>query len=597
MTTRPPAASLINDLAPLRPGRQLHDHLLVALTGPSSFARGQAGALDRAAWIVLGVVSVISAGLLLWLNRGTTFFIDELVWFSDLSTYSDLTSVLVPHNSHLHGTTRSAYWLVMEIFGTHYTIFRGLGVASVVLGSVVLFVYGKRRIGAPAALAPTILLLFFGSAWQHVVDPIGFTVIFSVSAGVAALIALDRRDRRGDAIACGLICLSVFTFSTGLPYVVGAAISVLSQPDRRRRAWIFLMPLLLYTAWWLWARHYGQGRTTLDNIDNIVPFFALSLAVVTGALTGVNVPFSRFGDSPAPIAEAPPSSLGWIVAAAFVAALGWRLVRGRVPNSLYVSVGILVTYWLAGALSDPEFFNTQAETVRYVYPGSMAVLLVGIDIVAGLRIPRGAWIGATCVVVFSLAMNLVFLRDGAGHLRDVSTTTKADLAALELAATSLAERGPTASPAALAPAPALQGFGFDPDEYLASVAMYGSPAYDLEGLTGQSPDVRRQVDAGLIGTYGVTITTSPRPADPRRCEQADASLGPIELPLGGAELRPRGPEPAQLDLARFSDPPGVAIGTLAGSSWSSVTIPPDAAPESWKAIVPGGGALTICSLE
>jgi hypothetical protein len=228
---------------------------------------------ERLAWWLLAAAVIASATLLLWLNRGTNFFNDELTWFADLSGPNDLESILTPHYSHLIGTTRLVYLLSADWIGPDYTLMRILGVAGVLLTATLFFVWAKRRIGPGWALLPAVLLLFYGSAWQHVVGSVGFTVTFSVALGIGALIAVERGGRRNDLLACGLIVFSVFTYTVGLAYLVGLAISVLLRSDRFRRAWIFLVPLALYATWWIWAQQFDQGRTEFVGITSIVKFF------------------------------------------------------------------------------------------------------------------------------------------------------------------------------------------------------------------------------------------------------------------------------------------------------------------------------------
>ena len=74
---------------------------------PASAARGWPRGCSRASRLA-------AAALLLWLNRGTSFYSDELAWFADLSGRNDLDSILTPHNSHLIGTTRLVYLPVID---------------------------------------------------------------------------------------------------------------------------------------------------------------------------------------------------------------------------------------------------------------------------------------------------------------------------------------------------------------------------------------------------------------------------------------------------------------------------------------------------
>ncbi len=556
--------------------------------------------------LVLVIAAIGSAALLLWLNRGTTFYFDEMNWFSDLSRPADLASILHPHNSHLIGTARLMFLAIAELFGPDYVVVRIIAAASVLLSSALLYVWARRRIGAAWALLPAILLLFYGSAWQHVAGPIGFTITFSIALGLAALLVLERNDRRGDVLACVFVSLSVFTYTIGLGYLVGVAILVLMRKGRWRRAWIFLVPLLLYVAWYLWSQQFDQGRTTIANAGNVASFFALSMAVVGGALSGVSIPFSRFGDGD-PISKASPHFAGWIAGALLAAFVIWRIGRGGASKTIYASIGIVATYWLAGALADPIFFATQADAVRYVYPGSVGVLLVLIDAGRGIRI-RGGWaIALIAVFAFSLAMNLAFLRDGATYLRSHSTTVRTQLAMLELGNGWLPGDGPRddAGEARFEVAPTISylASGPDRDDYLAVVAQYGSPAFNLDQIRDLPLAHREEADKALVVTYSMGLNPSDPPASRDTCQVVSAGESPVELPvgddpIGGVYVKARGPEAVTLAVSRFADMPDAAIGQAEpGAGWFRVLIPSDPAPEPWLGKLTTGKSAVICGLS
>ena len=196
---------------------------------------------------------VCSAGLMLWLNRGGTYFSDDLAWFAfspDLSA----RDLLEPHYGHLIALPRLLYKAVLETLGSSYLTFRILLAIVVASGAGLFFVYARRRVGGPVALIGAVLLLFLGADWYHLVIPNGITVIGSVALGLAALIALDRHDRRGDLLACLCLCLGIATYSAALPFVVATAVSVLLRADRKSRIWIFAVPAGLYAIWFAVAR-------------------------------------------------------------------------------------------------------------------------------------------------------------------------------------------------------------------------------------------------------------------------------------------------------------------------------------------------------
>jgi hypothetical protein len=551
----------------------------------------------RKATGLLLVAGAISTALILYLNRGTTFYLDEMVWFGSVSRGFDAESILAPHNAHLIGTSRVFYALVSELAGPDYVIFRIAAVVAVLACSALLYAWARRRVGDVWALLPATLILYFGSAWQHIVGPIGFTITVSIAFGLAALLALEREDRRSDVLACVFASLAVFTYTIGIAFLVGVAIAVLLRRDRFLRAWIFLIPLALYAAWWIWAQQFDQARTTIANVGHVAGFFADSLAVGGGAISGLAIPFSRFGD-PAPIGTAPPGPLGWIVAVLLVVAVAWRLYRGGYSPTIFASLGILGTYWLAAALSDPLLLGEQADAVRYVLPGSVGILLVLTDASNGLR-PRGGWaVTLLAIFAFSLVMNIVFLRDGAAYLREQSARAKARLAMLELANGWVPGDGPVGGEGSpryqLAGVIPFLGYGPDREEYLAAVADHGSPADDLDEIRGQPDSERAVADDALRQAYalGLNPTTAPR-GNTEACTNLAATDGPFQASAGGFYVRPLGREPVAMAASRFGPAPGFSLGAALPDRWSWVLIPTDPAPEPWYATLTSGKAK-IC---
>ncbi len=83
--------------------------------------------------IALGALVVVSTALILYMNRGTTFWVDELFFFQN-SKGLDPNTLLAPHNGQLVLVARLIYAGLFEAFGPDYTVFRivaALGVAAV----------------------------------------------------------------------------------------------------------------------------------------------------------------------------------------------------------------------------------------------------------------------------------------------------------------------------------------------------------------------------------------------------------------------------------------------------------------------------------
>jgi hypothetical protein len=549
-------------------------------------------ASERGAYVVLGIAMAASAGVILSLNRGTTFYVDELYFFTT-SPELGLREVLEPSNGHLLATFRVYVKLLLEAFGAGYLAFRILHVGVLLLAAGLFFALAKRRIGAVAALAPTLVLLFLGSDWQHVVVPVGTPVVLSIAAGLAAVLALERDDLIGDAAACGLVCVAIATFSVGLAFLVGVAVSVLIRPDRRRRAWVFLVPLLLYGGWWVWAAGVFETTSTeqtkASNVLLIPNYVADSAATVAAAVSGLAYNFS----SP----PRPDLEIGWgrLVAIAAVAGLVWRVRRGGVPTSLWASVAILLAYWVIGALAVGTLGRVPT-LVKYVYPGSVAALLVATDAAWGVRFSRLGLAALFGAVAVSLATNIALLRDGGAYFRDTySDPVRAQLAMVELARD---EVSPDFNPFTAVPEAAPDAITLHTGPYLEAVDRFGSPAFTLSELQRQDDPVRHTADLVLARATGLRLEPA-RAGSAAVCRTvqppAPGEGVTVDLPPGTTTLTADAYSPAGVQLKRFAQLATVPIGELSPGEAVELSIPPDTASRPWQASVSPVRSLRVCA--
>jgi hypothetical protein len=545
---------------------------------------------ERLCWGILCAAMASAAALILYLNRGTTFNPDELDWVlftPDLSA----SDVLEPHNGNLIATTRLAYKAILETLGAGYLPFRLLGVLALVLAAASFYALTRRRIGSLPALAPAVVLLFFGSAGLYAVAPIGAAALFSIAAGLAALLALERDDRSGDIAACALILLSVATFTTGLAFIAGVGISILLGRDRRR-AWIFLVPFALYLAWWLWALDSpgsSESEVRLSNALLIPNYVADVIATATAGLAGLDYDFPGEADELG-------GELGWgaILAVLAVVALAARIRRGDVPSSLWVSLGIVLAFGTLAALAFSDLRTPGSE--RYVYMGAVGVLLVATDAARGIRFSRRgvALLFAGCA--FSLATNLALLRDAAAGYRNAySIPSRAQFAVLELARDHV-DPG-------FAGIRSLGVFGnvAPAGPYLDASARYGSLGFSLPELERQSESVRQGADRVLASALELRLRPSPAGRRPAGCQvlRNEDPGGPIgvELPQGGASLRARTATRAPVTLGRFGTSPSAEVGTLPPAKRTVLRVPTDASPVPWRAAVTGARSVEVCAVR
>src|SRR4051812_7541487 len=190
---------------------------------------------DRVAkpvWIVLGALCLGSVATIVVLGSKLTFFNDEwyvLLLRPGLSAHT----VLEPHNGHLSAIPILVYKGLVAAFGLDAQVpFRiALAIVVVALGLVV-FAYVRERCGDVLALLAAALLLFLGSAWQDLLWSFQIGLVGSLPTGIGALLALERRTRRGDALACLLLVLSIALSNLGTSFILAAAIVVLMRRPR-----------------------------------------------------------------------------------------------------------------------------------------------------------------------------------------------------------------------------------------------------------------------------------------------------------------------------------------------------------------------------
>jgi hypothetical protein len=508
---------------------------------------------------------------------------DEIRMFG-ASARVDFPEWIEPWNGHLQLTSRVLYKAIFETFGANYFALRVQNVFMAIVAAGVFFALARRRVGAVAALAPTLLLLFLGSAWTILLGGFGIVATSTIATGLAALLALERDDTRGDLAACVLITLSLASFSAGLAFLAGAIVAVLLRPTRWRDAWVFVIPLALYAAWWVWARQFHDDQSAGANAL-LVPYWILeSIAANAGSLLGVNLQL-RLGT--------PPSleTTTWARAAAiaFLIALVVRVRQGGLPRSFWVSVTVALAYWsLIGFVGSADPVRTP-NVPRYIYPGAVVLLLVATDAVRGVAFSPRALAVLFSVTAFALIGNVALLRAGGESFRAYGDQIGTDLAMIEVAKGSV--------PHDLVPALAqVDGVPLiDAGTYLTAVQRFGSPARTLAEVKKQPASLREAADTELGRIYRPTLSTAPRRGTD--CERIAAAPGqPVsfDLPPGStANLRiPKGP-PANVALRRFGERFSVAAGSLAPETTAALSLPADAAPDAWRAEVQAS-TLTVC---
>ena len=546
---------------PLVTPRPAHEQDTTRADGPPWF--------DRMAWPLFAVAAAIATILILWWGRERTLTADEMIWFMQ-SPDLDLGGALEPHVGHLILTSRLVYKAIFSIFGVGYLPFQLLTVGVVVLNAGMFFAYAGRRVGKLAALAPTLVLLVFGSDSGHLLSGNGFTVIGALACGLGALLALDRDDRTGDVIACALLCLGVVTYSVALPFVVGAAVAIALREDRWRRAWIVVVPVAIYVAWWLWALGSDTSSESQISLDDVLlfPSWAYqSLSGVLGALAGFDY---SFGDG--------TINAGPTLAVLALIGVGWRLQRGPVPKMVWAALAIALSLWLMGSVS-VALIRTP-DSSRYLYPGALAVLIAGAWLAAGLGWRRSALVALFLLAATGVVTNLALLRDDGAVTRFETAQQRAILAGIEVAGANanpsyVPESGPQEIRFSL-------GSANTTGVYLNAAERYGSIGYSPEEVRGLIEPLRVLTDQNLVAALGLALNPSTADAPRRGC----VDLGPGGTPLlelePGQTLALESDQAAAVKVGRFAAAPSVDVGTAQPGELQTLTVPADQIPDPWQ---------------
>jgi hypothetical protein len=534
--------------------------------------------------------------LLLRFSRETTFSIDELVWFMQAPGL-DLETALKPQAGHLLLTSHVVYKVLLETVGADYLVFRLLGIATLLLTVGLLFTFVRRRLGGVVALAPCLVLLVFGADIIHTLTGNAFTVLLAISCGLGALLALEREDGRGDLVACMLLILGVVTYSTTLAFIVGAATLILQSEARWRRAWVFLIPAVIYGAWWLWARTLPaspEGQAVASNILLLPAWAFQSLSAVIDAYTGLSYEFQESQGAPA---------VGPALAVLAFIALGLALVRRSPSRMLWATLATLLVLWILGVLTvGGAGGNRFPDSPRFMLPGVVLVLIIAAEAARSLHWSRAGLAGLYVVTLAGASVNLMLLHDGGAELRsNWAVPLRAAALGVELPG-SHGKSSLSPPPAQIdllttAPSPFTFPFGVveDPgDAFRAATDRYGSLGYSVSELQMQSEHVRAETDSLLVAAMGIRTRIARANGGSARCRVSPARQegSGAAIPPGGATLL--GKDSQKVFVHRFARR-GVAVGSLHDGS-AILKIPPDEAAVPWMASV-AGGSLRVCPLQ
>jgi hypothetical protein len=533
---------------------------------------------------VAGVIIVV-------LGSKVTFILDDwtyILYRRELSADAFFT----PANEHLVGGAVVVWKLLLSGFGMGSMVpFRIVSTAMFLLGDWFLFVLIRRRLGQWPALFATVPVIFMGAAFEDLFWFSSITFLGSLTCGLGMLVALDRRDRVGDAQACAWLLGTMLFSSVWVAFAAGVVVDIgLSRTERdwRRRAYVIVIPAVLWALWWLGWGHEAESALSLHNVATTPLFVLDSFGSAIAALLGLATPVEGI---------ASPAGLDW--GRPLAVALGglaiWRAYRiERLPRSFWVFLTIGLAFWILGG------FDLKPGRVpwasRYQLLGGSMVLLVAAELLRGLPLGRRLLGPALVVVAASVASNSLFLHEAYESYAGSTKIVRGNLTALEIARD-------TVDPAFfLEEEFADTGFDhIDAGSYFAAVDDFGSPAYTVDELQASSEPARFAADKVLLNALRVAVEPVPRSAVPRSdCFSAEGSQE-FEVPPGGVAVLAGAQPVTDIEMRRFATPgenspmPVDFQTEVAPNRAVEIAIPTDLSSVPWKMRLAGGTA-TVCGL-
>jgi hypothetical protein len=534
----------------------------------------------------------ISGAIIVVLGSKVTFVLDDWTYILYRREFA-ADAFFGPANEHLVAGAVAIWKLLLSGFGMGSVVpFRVTSTALFLLGDWFLFVWIRRRLGQWPALLMTLPVVFMGAAFEDLFWFSSITFLGSLTCGLGMLVALDRRDSTGDALACAWLIGTMLFSSVWVPFAGGLLVDIALRRDERdwrQRAYAVVVPAVLWLLWYAGWGHEAESALSLHNVATTPLFVLDSFGSAIAALLGLATPVEGI---------ASPGGLDW--GRPLAVALGglgiWRAYRiERIPRSFWVVLTIALAFWILGG------FDLKPGRVpwasRYQLPGGVFVLLVATELLRGVPLGRRLLGPALAVVAASVASNGLFLHESYESYASSTEIVRGNLTALEIA------RGTVDPSFFLEEEFADTGFDhIDAGSYFAARDDYGSPAYTIEELQASGEPARFAADKVLLNAERIAVEPVAPSAVPR-AECFTASPGrEFDVPPGGVAILATPKPVGDIRMRRFATPAdGTPLpvdfqtGVRAGEA-VAVPIPADAAKVPWKIRLEGGPAK-VCALE
>jgi hypothetical protein len=543
--------------------------------------------LRNAPVLLLAAALLAAAAMTLALTWHYTFLQDTWEFLMNRRQFN-ADAIFRPHNEHIVVIPVLFQQLFLHLFGMDTAkpeIF--LLTISLLATASLLFVYVSRRVGPWLGLFAAVLILCLGPAWELLLWPFEVSLIGSILFGLAMLLALEREDRPGDLLACVFLVVSFGFSSLAIPFAVAALVVILQSPRERRwgRAFVFLVPVVLYGLWYLGWGHDAESHLSLRNVLASPRYVAEAMAVGVGNLLGLGTN---------PIDGATEKIWGAVLLVLILAGIAWYKLRKPTLDPRFWPVAAAAfANWFLTAFNQTG--GRDPVSSRYQYASCIFLLMMAANLFSGERIGRRGILLVGVVTLLAIGPNLVVLEDGSDRFDQETAFTRVDTGVLDIARRTVAPEFQLNPEISGTPSLVDVSAG----KYLEAVDEYGSPGYTPSELAAAPPEVQAQADrllalalplsarvlprAGSATGKGCVVIAAGRPRE----VQVDPGLTRIEL----------GPGPdAKISMRRFATSGyPVKIAAVEGGSTTVLRVPRDEAPQPWYLHVAATQSARVCS--
>ncbi len=542
--------------------------------------------------LVFGAALAVMVIVLILAQWRITFFQDTFAFLLDRQPWT-LHSFAFPHNEHIVILPVLVTKVLLAVFGMTSNVPEQIAMGITVLAaSVLLFVWLRRRLDPWPATFGATLFLFLGSAWPTILWPFENEFTLPVCFGLAGLLFLDREDAKGDAWACAMFVLGTISGSLGVCFIAAAFVEVvLSHRERGwRRAYVFLVPGLVYLAWYAGWGHEAEHHVTIENIlhspQYVLEGFASALDSLAG-LSTIRANVSGNNDWGRPLV---------VGAIALLAFSQWR--RPGFSKTFWVATALAVSYWLLAAFDFVP--GREASAARYVYAGALFTLLMIAELLRKWPFSRKALWVAGGVVLLAIGPNLAQMKEGSSWEKEQSVFTRSDLGALEIARDTVA---PSFGLVSIESTGTASLSLVEAGKWFEAVDKWGSPADTPAEIEAEGEGGREHADRVLAEALPISASVAPgglpgaRPSGAACVTLPGGESAAKEVPLkpGATTIEvAAGPAPV-IGLRRFAEEVFPVPVPAEGGATTTLEIPEDRASQLWYVHVEAGQAARVCT--